>query len=50
MKQIFVVYQIDMYSQITLLAAYEDRESAELLARRTPNAFVESTYFHFKKK
>lgn len=49
MKQIFVVYEIDNYSQVTILAAYEDKSQAELLMRSKPHCFIEVTYLHFKK-
>jgi len=49
MKQIFVVYEVDAYSQVKILAAYEERAQAELLMKNRPHAFMDVTYLHFKK-
>ena len=49
MKQIYVVYDIDNYGQVTILAAYEEREQAELLHKNKPHTYIVVTYLHFKK-
>lgn len=49
MKQIYVIYEIDAYSEVRILAAYEDREQAELLMKHKPHSYMEVTYLHFKK-
>mgnify|MGYP006280685681 FL=1 len=49
MKQIYVVYDIDNYGQVTILAAYEEREQAELLHKNKPHTYIGVTYLHFKK-
>ena len=50
MKQIFVVFTVDQWKQVTILAAYEKREQAELLMKHNPLAQMEVTYLHLVLK